>query len=126
METTLSSLVATFGGILLLATVAEALVEYYVAPFFKRPDGSTMESVKYVSMLVGIALAIAYDADLLAILGLTTAIPLVGPIITGSLVGRGSNFIHDFYNRVKNPADVVIAPVAAVSPSNSPDSTLVQ
>ena len=48
--------------------------------------------------LVG-ALCILYRVDLLACFDLVSPWPFAGWIITGLLIGRGSNFIHDFATR---------------------------
>jgi hypothetical protein len=43
-------------------------------------------------------------AVLLALVGLVVPIPWVGYIITGLLIGRGANFVHDFASRWLTPA----------------------
>jgi hypothetical protein len=53
----------------------------------------------HAAAVVGILLCIACCADLLALAGLTTPLPWVGPIVTGLLIGRDANFVHDFATR---------------------------
>ena len=109
--------------ILVLAAITEGLVEYLIRPLVKpwRRSASQAGSgeggsedptardlvLRYAACLVGVALCIVYDADLLGLLGLLPPWPWVGPIITGLLIGRGSNFIHDFASRwlTKPPLD---------------------
>lgn len=89
-------------GILILATLAESLVEYLIAPVADElgDDKPWREiAMRYVAAAVGIALAILYQTDLLAMLGLASPWPWVGWVVTGLLIGRGSNFIHDFAGR---------------------------
>jgi hypothetical protein len=89
-------------GILILATLAESLVEYLIAPIGDElgDDSPWREmAMRYIAALVGIALATVYRTDLLAMLGLTSPWPIVGYIVTGLLIGRGSNFVHDFAGR---------------------------
>jgi hypothetical protein len=112
--------------ILVLAAITEGLVEYLIRPLVKpwrraeapAPVGpstavgtkvgeaapSIVEGphdliLRYAACLVGVALCVLYDADLLGLLGLTPPWPWVGPIITGLLIGRGSNWLHDFAGR---------------------------
>jgi hypothetical protein len=107
--------VATITGILILATLAESLVEYLVRPLVKPwgdgeppPDARYLEirnmALRYVAALVGVALCILYGADLLAIVGLASPVPWAGPILTGLIIGRGANFVPDFSSRWLSPA----------------------
>ena len=107
--------IATITGILLLATLAESLVEYLVRPLVKPwgdgdppPETRYLEIrtmiLRYIAAFVGVLLCIAYRADLLAIVGLASPVPWTGPILTGLLIGRGANFVHDFASRWLSPA----------------------
>lgn len=91
--------------IFILAAVVEAVITYVVP---KNNDTQPREWLKYVSAVMGVAICVAYQADILATLGVVTPIPYVGAVITGLIVGRGSNFLNDFYNKVKNPKPVVV------------------
>ena len=96
-------------GILALATIAEALVEHLFAPIVDaRSEGEPPPAgalnwraivLRYTSLFLSVLLAITYRADLLLLLNLTPPWPWVGWVITGLLIGRGSNFIHDFASR---------------------------
>jgi hypothetical protein len=92
----------TLTMILALATIVEALVEFLVAPIV---DGSAWSQattdaiLRYSAAAAGVALCIIYRADLLALMGLASPVPLAGAIITGLLMGRGANFLHDFASR---------------------------
>jgi hypothetical protein len=48
---------------------------------------------------VRIALCILYRGDVPGMLGLVTSVPVVPYVITGLIIGRGSNFVHDFAKR---------------------------
>lgn len=76
-----------------LATLVEGIVEY---------AGDTVPTAikQYVAAAVAIAVCVAYHADLLALLGLATPYPYVGAVLTGLILGRGSNYLHDFTDRV--------------------------
>jgi hypothetical protein len=109
--------------VFVLAFLAETLTEYLAAPLFTSPPpdpplqprliasdkaqepGPLLPIVagplmlRYIAAAVGIALCIAYRVDLLAILGIDSAWPIAGQVVTGLIVGRGSNFVHDFASR---------------------------
>ena len=97
-------------GILVLATVTEALVEHILAPIVDaRGENETIPpasgwdwralALRYTSLVLSVLLTITYRADLLLLLNLSPPWPWVGWVITGILLGRGSNFVHDFASR---------------------------
>ena len=98
-------------GIFLMAGLVEALIEYLVAPWLK-PEGVTLTPsaelirtmlLRYSAAAVGIVMCIAYDVDLLKLVGLTSGWPLIGDVSTGLLIGRGANFVNDFAERWLRP-----------------------
>ena len=100
--------VATVTAILILAAVAEALVEHLVRPIVdtvtkETPPDAGIDwralALRYVAALLSVVLCFMYRADLLMLLDLAPPWPWVGYLITGLLVGRGSNFVHDFATR---------------------------
>lgn len=103
--------VATLTAILVLAAVAEALVEHLVKPVVGTVDPPARGidwrelALRYISALIGVGLCILYRADLLVLLQLHPPWPWIGYIITGLLIGRGSNFVHDFATRWLTPQD---------------------
>ena len=92
-------------AILVLAAVVEGVIAY-VLPV--NQSETPREWVKYVSAALGVVICVAYHADILAMLGIVSPFPFVGSVITGLLVGRGSNFLNDFYTRVKFPMPNVV------------------
>ena len=105
-------------GILILAALVESLVEYLVRPLVKpwvtpgagaeppSPVEPAPEEVdwralllRYVAASTGILLCCAFQVDLLAYAGLQSPYPWIGQVITGFIVGRGANFVHDFASR---------------------------
>ena len=117
---------AAVTGIPVLATIAKAIVEHIFASILdaRAPDNSSRAqrgdqapepehplhwkglALRYVSVIIGIALCIVYNVDLLLQFGLVPLWPWVGSMITGLLIGRGANFVHDFATRwLTVPAD---------------------
>ena len=77
-----------------------------------KPDGkdyaepqATIRTMllRYRAAAVGVVLCIAYRVDLLALVGLTSGWPYIGPALTGLLIGRGANFVNDFVERWVRP-----------------------
>jgi hypothetical protein len=91
---------------LALAFLAESMVEYILGTLFQKFTKISGWSwvLMYVSLGVGIGLAFWYQLDMLAIVteGPSTT---VGIILSGSVIGRGANFLHDFVSKyiVKKP-----------------------
>jgi hypothetical protein len=84
-------------AVLGLAFLAESLTEYFFADFLTGPRARYL---KYMSCLVGIGLALVYRVDALGpLFGLSPRWALPGQALTGVLLGRGANFIHDIYSR---------------------------
>lgn len=54
------------------------------------------------SLILGIAIAIAYKLDLPKYLGLQSNIYYVGSILTVILISRGSNYFYDLISKVLN------------------------
>ena len=77
-------------GIMFLATFTEGLITY----LFKDSKKSR-PYMKYVALLVGVGVAVAYKVDIPAMLGLTTAYPIASYLVSGIIIGRGSNYVHD-------------------------------
>ena len=85
---------------LVLAFVVEAVLEYVAGIWWKPLANATRSKVMMAFGLVfGVAVCVLYSVDLLAELGLEAGV--VGQVITGVIIGRGSEFLHTFYNRLK-------------------------
>jgi hydrogenase/urease accessory protein HupE len=96
--TTIQALFAIF----VLAVLVEATVEYLFVPVptvFKP----------YIAAVLGVVVCLAYGADLPAALGLPP-VAYVGPVVTGLVIGRGSNYLNDLVSRLK----VITAPAQPV------------
>ena len=94
-----------------LAFLAETLTEYFARPFLKydtlpgnEPPSNGQRVVpafvlRYIAAVVGVAIAFGYRADVLAILGLPAVHPFIGYLVTGLIIGRGANYLHDLVDR---------------------------
>jgi len=55
-----------------------------------------------VSAVIGVVLCIAARVDALSALGVEITVPFIGQAITGLLVSRGSNFLHDLWKKINS------------------------
>lgn len=85
-------------GIFLLATFVEGTVEY----LFAKEGVVSQPVLKYIALALGVVLAIAYNVDLLATVGMTSIVPLVGNVVSGVIIGRGSNYVNDMVGLLRN------------------------
>ncbi len=53
-----------------------------------------------VSIILSVALCLAYGIDIPALVGIVSPISFVGNILTGILVSRGSNYIFDLLKTI--------------------------
>lgn len=82
---------------LLLATVSEAIAEYFFSgvPILER-------LMKYISAAIGVLIAIIFEADIFLFFGLETKYLLASQILTGLIISRGSNVLNDMIQLVYN------------------------
>lgn len=52
------------------------------------------------ALVVGIVVSILAKIDIFAMQGISLSIPLIGWVLTGILMSRGANFIHDLFNKI--------------------------
>lgn len=53
------------------------------------------------ALIVSIIVSVATQLDIFAILNFNIAIPFVGSFLTGILISRGANVIHDLLNKIE-------------------------
>ena len=52
-------------------------------------------------LVAGIVIALFFNVDLFGQLGLTTSIPYVSLVLSGIMLSRGSNFVHDVFKKIQ-------------------------
>ena len=88
---------------LMMAVTVEGLIEY-----IKTLGKAVLEkawktaATQGCALALGIALCFAVGADLYAALGVTFALPWVGPLLTGIFASRGSNYLSDLISRLQS------------------------
>lgn len=86
-------------GILFLATLIEGMITYIFGDKENRTDNRNY--LKYVSLGLGVALAIIYKVDILAMAGLVTGNPIINYVLSGMIIGRGSNYVNDLIGTIR-------------------------
>lgn len=88
------------GAAAILAVVIEALLEYVFGIWWKPfPEELRPKVLMAVGLLLGMGLCLFYRIDLLAELGFAAS--RLGQILTGALIGRGSDVFHAIVKRIK-------------------------
>jgi len=93
--------------VLVLSLVVEKLVQLfkdlvYAVPFF--PDKFRPLTLQLLSLGFGIVLALGTGLNAMELMGVKFAYPTIGMAITGLVIGKGSNFAHDFFGRFEKPS----------------------
>jgi len=91
--------------ILLFGILVEAIVQVFKAAV---PDTVVTPGWLWpvVSSVIGVAMCVTARVDALSALGVEITVPVIGRAITGLLVSRGSNFLHDIWEKIKNSDNV--------------------
>ncbi|WP_099346035.1 hypothetical protein [Clostridium tertium] len=85
----------------LLVIVVVALIAESVWETLKMTWQEGKVSIDRIgALVVALVLSIGVRLDILSLLGINTTIPLLGVILTGILISRGSNFIHDLLVKI--------------------------
>lgn len=87
--------------VVLAAAAGEGIIEFIPVPIINLFLPSEEKKVRTVilnllSALLGVGLAINFELGLFSLLGAGGHLALVDAIVTGVLIGRGSNYIHGF------------------------------
>lgn len=88
---------AQFFGLVLMAIVIEGVITYIKEIFVNK----NVMWQQVLGIVLGIVVAVGYNADLFALFGLTSTIPLLGCVLTGILLSRGSNYIFDLVKQLQ-------------------------
>lgn len=86
-------------SILFFAIFIETLVQSLLT---KNPSRLVRKLIPYGTIVIGIALAIAYDLNILTMAGIESSYGIVDNVVTGAVVGRGSNFVNDVIGFIRS------------------------
>lgn len=83
-----------------LLTVAVVLINALVEVIKQIADYKSLQVWYIGSIVVGVLVCVGYNIDLFALVGLQTDIPYLGAVLSGLLLGRGSNFVADLFKKL--------------------------
>lgn len=83
-------------SIMILSILTEALITYIKTWVMDKK----IQWQQIASVVIGIAISIAYGIDIPASVGVTSPVPYIGSVITGILISRGSNYINDIIKKL--------------------------
>ena len=86
--------------ILIVALIAESIWETLKMTW----DSGKVSIDRIGALAVAIGICFAAQVDLLSIVGVVIPVPYVGYLLTGILMSRGSNFVHDLFNTIQGLA----------------------
>lgn len=52
------------------------------------------------ALVISILLAYTANLDIFALMGIALSLPILGTILTGILISRGTNFVHDLITKL--------------------------
>lgn len=88
--------------VLMLAITVEAVTEWAKL----LVSGGKVNVWMVVSFFVAETLAVSAGVDLYAQMGVSFMMPYIGSILTGIFLSRGSNYVFDLFNRLRNPRPI--------------------
>lgn len=86
----------SYFGVAFFAVLVEGVITYGKEWF----GGGKIHWQMVCSVLLGVTVAAAYGLDLPALAGLKAGVPYLGCVLTGILIGRGSNYVFDLIQAV--------------------------
>ena len=87
--------------VLVIAILAEAVWETLKMAW----QGNKFSIDKLGALVIGIIVAVCAQVDLFSMFGVVLAYPIIGYILTGIIISRGANFVHDLLKKLENPTD---------------------
>lgn len=87
--------------VLVLALILATLIERFIQMVLKPAMPQVAPFAAYVGILLGIALAVIFNVDLFAALGLHSVYPLAGAIASGFVLGGGSHYLNDSISLIR-------------------------
>lgn len=86
-------------GLFFLALLVEGITDYFVAAPLKQKGFQTWW-VRYAALVVGVAAAFGFRANLPAVFGLKAVADPVSYVATGIVFSRGANYLSDILGRL--------------------------
>ena len=62
---------------------------------------------KIGAIVIGILIAIGSQVDLFVVIGVPMVVPYLGFVLTGILISRGANYVHDLLGKIEKPLKLI-------------------
>jgi hypothetical protein len=62
---------------------------------------------KIGTIVIGVLIAVGVRVDLFTFIGISMDVPYLGFILTGILISRGSNYVHDLLGKIEKPLKLI-------------------
>ena len=89
--------------VIIVSIICQYTVEQ-IKKLFRYHKGRYFKNIINLKILTSIVCSLlmtcAYNIDMLALLGLTTDVPLIGQIITAIIVSAGSTTVHELVGKI--------------------------
>lgn len=85
-------------GLIILALIGESVWETLKMTW----QNGKLNIDRIGALVVGLLLAFGSNIDLMTVFGVPAVVPYLGTILTGLLISRGANFVHDILASVNN------------------------
>lgn len=93
-------------GILFLAIFCEGSIAFFYTDVIRLLGDLTFTdflrqySARYIALILGLLLAFGFSVNIPELLRLEAIAPWVGIAVTGVVIGRGANYIHDVLSTI--------------------------
>lgn len=58
------------------------------------------------ALICGVIVALVVKVDMFSLVGLTQSTSIIGIVLTGIVISRGANFVHDLINTINNDKSI--------------------
>lgn len=83
--------------VVMFAILVEAIIE--IVSSVVGDGGINMKVL--TSIIISVALTVAFGLDALAMFGFVSPVPVMGSVLTGIVISRGSNFVSDLFSKLQ-------------------------
>lgn len=83
--------------IIIFSILVEAVTNI-VKGVYKKDEGIQLPVI--ISLVIAVACTSIFSIDMFSILGFVGIAPYAGYVLTGIIISRGSNMIHEIYNKI--------------------------
>lgn len=110
-------------SLLVIAVLAEAVWETLKMVW----DKGKVSIDRIGAIVIGLLIALGTGFDILKIMDVSINIPYIGMILTGILISRGANFVHDLLGKVnnvyQNSKSTAVTPPTVINPGGTITNT---